>query len=240
MSSRFALRLAVVGVVAVGLGIGCLVAVRAVLTPPADTRLADTNFPSTPTRDRLRKLPVGAPAPDFTLPALGDGKPVHLADLIGRRPVVLVLGSFRCSYFCHRLDVVRELYTRFKPRAEFLFVYIDNEHRGAEPEWLKEIETDPTADVDEPVNRLPRIRAGMEHYRLDLPCVDDFDAKKALQAYDASPAKLVIIDRDGRIAYDSGVVTNSGLNPSAAADWLEQHTPAADANDPSAGRQIVP
>ncbi len=37
---------------------------------------------------------VGTRAPDFTLPALSDGHPVHLADHWSRRPLVLVFGSF--------------------------------------------------------------------------------------------------------------------------------------------------
>jgi hypothetical protein len=39
-------------------------------------------------------LPRGTAAPDFTLPDVRTGQPVRLASFRGRRPVVLVFGSF--------------------------------------------------------------------------------------------------------------------------------------------------
>jgi hypothetical protein len=40
------------------------------------------------------RLKVGDRAPDVTLVALDGKTPVHLADAIGDRPVILVFGSF--------------------------------------------------------------------------------------------------------------------------------------------------
>ena len=39
-------------------------------------------------------LPVGSPAPDFALPSLDDGRMIRLGDFRGRKPVLLMLGSF--------------------------------------------------------------------------------------------------------------------------------------------------
>lgn len=42
-----------------------------------------------------RKPPaVGDIAPDFTLKGLVDGRPVTLTDFLGKRPVVLIFGSY--------------------------------------------------------------------------------------------------------------------------------------------------
>ena len=41
-----------------------------------------------------RRSPPGTPAPDFTLPDVRDGRPVRLANLLGPRPVVLLLSGF--------------------------------------------------------------------------------------------------------------------------------------------------
>ena len=43
---------------------------------------------------RAGKVRVGDMAPDFTLPTLDHKATVHLADLRGARPVVLVFGSY--------------------------------------------------------------------------------------------------------------------------------------------------
>jgi len=44
--------------------------------------------------DHAGKLPLGSAAPDFTLPRVSDARPLHLADLQGAKPVVLVFGGF--------------------------------------------------------------------------------------------------------------------------------------------------
>jgi cytochrome oxidase Cu insertion factor (SCO1/SenC/PrrC family) len=167
-------------------------------------------------------MPLGIPAPDFTLPRLGGGVPVHLADMVRQRPVVLVFGSFGCADFCSRLDKVRELQERYGSRADFLFIYINNRH--PEPESLQKVMADATAPPDAPVNRLARIRAGMGYFGVRLACVVDTDDDRVQHEYDAFPARLVIIDKKSKVAFDSGSILFSGLNPAGAAAWLEKHT----------------
>lgn len=179
---------------------------------------------SGPGRPRVpgKPLLLGSAAPDFTLPSLDTGHLVHLADLLQHKPVVLVFGSFGCAYFCSRLDRVKDLQQRYGDRADFLFVYIDNQH--AEPEPLQSAIADANAPLDAPVNRMARIRAGLEHYDLSLPCVIDSKNNKVQHDYNAFPARLVIVDQKRTVAFDSGSVLQSGLNPTGAAAWLEEHT----------------
>jgi hypothetical protein len=117
---------------------------------------------------------------------------------------------------------LQELQERFESRAEFLFVYINNHH--PEPEPLQAAVADENAPSDAPVNRLARIRAGIVYFGLSITCVVDADDEQVQEDYHAYPARLVIIDRSSKIAFDSGSILSSGLNPSGAAAWLEEHT----------------
>jgi hypothetical protein len=185
-------------------------------------RAADSQGPITGTDFHGRPMPIGTPAPDFTLPRLDKGPPVCLADLLRERPVVLIFGSFGCSYFCHQLGQVRQLQDRYEDRADFLFVYINNRHQ--EPNSLQGAVPDRNAPADAPVNRLARIREGMQHFGVSMTCVVDTGDDRVQLAYDAFPARLVIADQAGKVAFDSGTILNSGLDLAGAAAWLEEHT----------------
>jgi hypothetical protein len=169
----------------------------------------------------LQSLVLGSLAPDFTLPSVETGQLVHLGALLQQKPVVLVFGSFGCAYFCSRLDRVKDLQQRYGDRADFLFVYIDNQH--AEPEPLQSAIADVNAPLDAPVNQMARIRAGLDYYGLSIPCVIDSKNNKVHKDYKAFPARLVIVDQKQKVAFDSGSVLQSGLNPKGAAVWLEEH-----------------
>lgn len=43
---------------------------------------------------RAGLFPLGMEAPDFSLPSVDGGDAVHLSDFRGRKPVVLIFGSF--------------------------------------------------------------------------------------------------------------------------------------------------
>lgn len=164
-----------------------------------------------------RMLP-GTKAPDFNLPSVRDPGQVHLKELCEDQPVVLILGSFGCDYFCLCLDDLKQLHDRFEDRAEFLFVYVDNNH--PEPRF-----TPAAQESSNPLlqDRVAKIREGLEHYQIPFPCVLDSADKQTLQEYQAFPARLFIIDQKGEIALDSGSVTRTGLNLAEVETWLENH-----------------
>jgi hypothetical protein len=108
------------------------------------------------------------------------------------------------------------MYSRYKDRAEFVFVYVDIPH--VDPVELRDRAGGPSA------TREAVIREGLREYRIDFPCLMDGPDDAVLHAYSADPARLVIVDRDGRIGFDSGSAMRSGLNPTGAEAWLEQHT----------------
>jgi hypothetical protein len=157
---------------------------------------------------RNHKFAIGSPAPDFTLPTLDGMKKVHLADVRSQAPVVLLCGSFGCDLFCNHLGRLEELYQEHKDRATFLFIYVDEgPHKEILP-WLPGEE------------KFGRVRRGLQHFGLSIPCLV---ADEPVQiAYKTFPARLLIIDRAGRIALDAGkpIGTDWDLNQLEA--WLKQ------------------
>ncbi len=67
------------------------------------------------------------PAPDFTLTDI-DGNEVHLADLVGDKPLVIQLGSYSCPVFRYRRFDVQELQRDYAGRVDFVVVYTQEAH----------------------------------------------------------------------------------------------------------------
>lgn len=202
--------------------IGSMIAVSFIVQDVSESSDRYTSPFLLPARYR-QEIPLGSPAPDFTLARIENGQPVHLADMIGKRPLVLVFGNFGCPYFCTRLDAVSQLQMWYQDRVDFLFVYIDNQH--PEPDALQSFTADPQLPPSARENRVARIRAGLKQFEMNIPCVLDSADNQTQEDYLAYPARLVIIDRNGQIGFDSGNVLHSGLNPEGAAQWIEDNTP---------------
>jgi peroxiredoxin len=76
-----------------------------------------------------RVLPVGAPAPAFTLQDAQTGKPVRSSDLLGMGPVIVKFFRGRWDPYCvTELETWRELYPRVRERGAF-FVAISPQTR---------------------------------------------------------------------------------------------------------------
>jgi hypothetical protein len=149
----------------------------------------------------------GSPAPDFTLPNVLDQRPVHLADFRDRKPVVLLFGSFGCDVFCGQLSRLNQLYRVYKDRAEFLFVYIKEAPHAVLPVLAK---SEPKAS---------RISRGLHYFDISFACLVGDEAVE--RAYDPYPLRLMIVDRDGRVAFDAGLGIPKGWNLDPVESWLE-------------------
>jgi hypothetical protein len=158
----------------------------------------DVTLPGYPTI-RNQRFPEGTAAPDFELPDVRDGHLLRLSGLQGR-PVVLVFGSFGCDRFCGQAGELAQLHSRYKDRAQFLFVYVveaPHEHPVLPPPWGGTFADDPEKAQKE------RIRIGFDLYGLTMPCLDDRE-NEAVEVYGAWPRRLVVVDACSRIAYDAG------------------------------------
>src|SRR5262245_61177796 len=107
---------------------------------------------------------VGRPAPDFVLPELRSGEPVRLSDSWGKRPLVLIFGSFSCPRLFGHLDEIRKLHEEYAGRVDFRLVYV-REAFHDNPKFTEYLQDHPGAE------ECGRVRAGVEFYRLDFPCV---------------------------------------------------------------------
>lgn len=143
-------------------------------------------------------IAVSSPAP-----AIPSFDPSHLA-----RPVVLVFGSYTCPKLRYSAADLKHLYAQYKGRLDFRLVYIREAHAtgGSETQWQSTINEKqgislpPARDMTE-----KRAHADLCVRKLALPfpiMVDGLDGG-AENAYAAWPSRVYLIDRAGRVAFDS-------------------------------------
>jgi alkyl hydroperoxide reductase subunit AhpC len=148
---------------------------------------------------------INAPAPDFTLKTHDGRQTVHLADVIGRKPVVLVFGNFTCGPFRSMYPGVEDVYRRFHDEAVFLGVYV----REAHPTdgWKMESNARVGVAVSQPQSYDERTAVAQQCHRLLKPSipllVDDIQDTTG-HAYSGMPARLYVIDLQGKVTYKSG------------------------------------
>jgi hypothetical protein len=144
-------------------------------------------------------LTTGSPAPDFKLPDARQGGVIQLRDFRDRKPLVLVFASFSCNQFCDQAGPLQRLYERYQDRAAFLLVYVAE--AGHRIRWLEQALQE---KVPAALGRRERARLGADCLGLTLPCALDDDQGSACFAYDAWPRRLVLVDKNGKVALDCG------------------------------------
>lgn len=147
---------------------------------------------------------VGQTAPNFVLKT-ADGDKIELAKLVGPKPVVLVLGNFTCGPFRAYYPGVEEVYQRHKDKANFLMVYV----REAHPTdgWKMESNARQGVAVKQPTTYDERVGvAGQFCTKLKpiIPVAVDEISDPVGHAYSGMPARLYVIDPQGKVAYKSG------------------------------------
>ena len=148
---------------------------------------------------------VNDPAPGLMLKTQDGKKTIRLADVIGTKPVVIVFGNFTCGPFRSMYQGVEDVYRRFKDDAVFLGVYV----REAHPTdgWKMDSNAKVGVSVAQPRTYEQRTAVASQCHALLKPSipllVDEID-DPAGNAYSGMPARLYVIDREGRVAYKSG------------------------------------
>jgi hypothetical protein len=169
-------------------------------------------------------LPTGAEAPDFTLPD-SAGKPVTLSSFRGKRPVVLVFGSFGCNLFCDSLGRLRQLREACQERAEFLFVYISEAPHASTP-LPRAARPMPPAIGDDA--HLRRVRWYEEETGGTLTWLLDGADERVEELYGAWPRRLVIVGVDGRVLFDAGHGLSKPWDMIEIEQYLCAHAPRGD------------
>jgi len=148
---------------------------------------------------------LGDDAPAFELFTPDKKKTIKLADVVGKKPVVLVFGSFTCPPFRRLYKEVEEVAQRHKKDVEFLLVYV----REAHPTdgWRMKLNDKLGVSVAQP--KTPDERCDVagkcqKMLKASMPLVvDDLDDKVG-HAYSGMPARLYVIDPKGKVVYKSG------------------------------------
>jgi hypothetical protein len=177
--------------------------------------LGETIAPMQPPR-------VGERAPDFSLRDL-DGREVRLSDYRGHMPVVIEFGSLSCPIVtgrCNQLDKRAEYY---KGKAQFLFIYGNEEHPGNEEKRSTSFGTfwalPQAKDYLDRCEHARQFRNTMKTSRRIL--VDEDGAANVSAQYGIRGHGMVIVDAQGRIsAVGDGIslladldIILSGLSP---------------------------
>ena len=148
---------------------------------------------------------VGQPAPNFLLKKVDGSGSVELTKLVGDKPVVLVLGNFTCGPFRSMYPGVEEVYERYKEKANFLMVYVREAHPS--DGWKMASNTRVGVDVKQPTTFDERVGVANQFctkLKPNIPVVVDELNDPVGHAYSGMPARLYVIDREGKVAYKSG------------------------------------
>jgi peroxiredoxin len=153
---------------------------------------------------RAGALQVGDPAPGFDLATLDGGSRVRLSDFRGVKPVVLVFGSYTCPPFRNQVPQINGIYHKYKDRAAFYIVYIQEAH----PSDRWQLETNIHADVvfSSPQSigeRTNVANACIRKLGIEFPALVDELDDSTEAAYTAWPDRLFVIDTDGIVTYKS-------------------------------------
>ena len=148
---------------------------------------------------------VGDKAPTFTLGTVDGSEKVKLASLIGKKPVVLILGNFTCGPFRALYPDIEAIHRRHKMNAEFLMVYVREAHPS--DGWKMEQNERFGVSVKQPTTLGERTKvAGQFCTKLKpaMPVLVDEIEDLAGNMYSGMPGRMYVIDSKGKVAYKSG------------------------------------
>ena len=147
----------------------------------------------------------GEMAPDFTLPSLNGTGMTTLSQLVGEKPTVLIFGNYTCGPFRSSYPLVEPVIDRFRGRVNFLFVYVREAHpcNG----WCMASNEFAGVHVEQPTDNAARTTVAktcMDLLKPTIPVVVDGVDDTVGNQYSAMPARLYVLDKTGRVTYQSG------------------------------------
>jgi thiol-disulfide isomerase/thioredoxin len=149
-------------------------------------------------------LPIGSQAPDFNLVESSGHRRVHLSDFRGKRPTLLVLGSYTCPNFRSHSATLSKLYARYRDQVEFVLVYIREAH-GAKS-WHSTINERERIEQPDPVTFEQKCEHAISCLRnLKIPFVVTVDGldNATDRAYAGWPSRVYLLNKQGRVAFNS-------------------------------------
>jgi thiol-disulfide isomerase/thioredoxin len=174
-------------------------------------------------------LRAGDTAPDFTLRSPDEKLTVHLAELRGVKPVVLIFGSYTCPPFRDIYPTLERLYRSYGDRVAFYYIYIREAH--AEDGWKMPRNQREGIAIKDPKTMDERVAVAQQacaYFKTQIPGLVDTMEDATDRAYAAWPSRIFLVDEKGIVAV-RGEPGPRGLVPAAAAveRWLETYSAAS-------------
>jgi tetratricopeptide (TPR) repeat protein len=166
----------------------------------SERKLAATLMPA---KDEPGIAP-GSEAPDFALlPASGETR-VRLSSFRGRKPAVVIFGSYTCPKFRSQVDALNSLYDRYRDRAGFLLVYIREAH--GDSSWqstANERQGVNLRDASDLKQKRSYATMCMRKLKIRYPAVVDQLDDAVEKQWSAFPSRVYVIDQGGRVVFNS-------------------------------------
>lgn len=149
-------------------------------------------------------LPTGSEAPDFALLEPTGEARVRLSAFRGRKPALVVFGSYTCPKFRSQVDALNNLFDRYHGRAGFLLVYIREAHGdGSWQSTANQREGVALADAADLKQKRQYAAMCLRKLRIRYPAVVDGMDGATEKQWAAFPSRVYVIDRTGRIRFNS-------------------------------------
>jgi tetratricopeptide (TPR) repeat protein len=149
-------------------------------------------------------LASGSQAPDFALlPANGETR-VRLSSFRGKKPAVVVFGSYTCPKFRSQVDALNALHAHYRDRAGFLLVYIREAHGASS--WQSTANTRAGVALPNASNLdQKRSYASMcvSKLKIHYPAVVDGMDHAVEKQWSAFPSRVYVLDKAGRVIFNS-------------------------------------
>ena len=146
----------------------------------------------------------GSEAPDFALlPPSGETR-VRLSSFRGKKPVVVIFGSYTCPKFRSQVEALNSLYDRYRDRAGFLLVYIREAHGdSAWQSTANEREGVDLRDASDLQEKRSYATMCTRKLKIRYPAVVDELDDAVEKKWSAFPSRVYVIDRGGRVVFNS-------------------------------------
>jgi hypothetical protein len=153
---------------------------------------------------RAGSVQAGDPAPDFDLPAVDRGSRVRLRDFRGVQPVVLVFGSYTCPPFRKDVPRINSIYHKYKDRAAFYLIYIQEAHPSDGWQLPSNVEAEVVfASPTSMEGRADLALACSRTVGIEFPALLDEISDSTEAAYTAWPSRICLVGKDGAVVYKS-------------------------------------
>ena len=149
-------------------------------------------------------LARNAEAPDFSLASPSGEAAPRLSSFRGKQPVVLIFGSYTCPKFRTQAEALNQLAARYHDRAAFLLVYIREAHGDAT--WQSTVnqrEGVAQPDASSIAQKREYAAACLRKLKIRYAAVVDGIDGAVEKAYAAWPSRVYLIDREGRVQFNS-------------------------------------